>query len=78
MRPAELGTVRLMNLIAAWRTTHGRSASGAGTAPRTEMPDPTKAVWARIRARSTHASSASLSSFQIVSNPMSASWLMSR
>ena len=40
MRPAELGTVRLMNLIADCRTTQGRRASGVATAPRTETPDP--------------------------------------
>ena len=43
MRPAELGTVRLMNLIADCSTTQGRRASGDGTAPRTEMPDQTNA-----------------------------------
>ena len=32
MRPAELGTVRLMNLIADCSTTHG--SSGSGAAPR--------------------------------------------
>jgi hypothetical protein len=40
IRPAELGTVRLMNLIAAWSTTQGRSGSGVGTEPRTEIPPP--------------------------------------
>ena len=38
MRPAELGTVRLMNLIADCRTTQGSSGSGVGTAPRNETP----------------------------------------
>ena len=56
MRPAELGTVRLMNLIADCRTTHGRRASGAATAPRTEMPDPIRAHWATISATTTQAS----------------------
>ena len=40
IRPAELGTVRLMNLIADCRTMHGSSGSGAATAPRTEIPGP--------------------------------------
>ena len=38
MRPAELGTVRLMNLIADCSTTHGISGSGVSTAPRTDTP----------------------------------------
>ena len=38
MRPAELGTVRLMNLIADCSTTQGSSGSGVGTAPRSEIP----------------------------------------
>jgi uncharacterized heparinase superfamily protein len=42
IRPAELGTVRLMNLIADWSTTHGRRGSGVVTAPRTEIPEAMK------------------------------------
>ena len=50
MRPAELGTVRLMNLIAASRTTHGRRASGVATAPRSATACVTNVVCARTSA----------------------------
>jgi hypothetical protein len=42
MRPAELGTVTLMNLTADASTTHGKSGSGVSTAPRSEIADGTK------------------------------------
>ena len=76
IRPAELGTVRLMNLIADCSTMQGRSGSGVATAPRTEMPDGMKVDWARISATTTHAGSAWPSSSAIVPKPMSASWLI--
>ena len=76
--PAELGTVRLMNLIADWSTTQGRSASGVGTALRTEIPAPMKVTWARTARRAPTPDSALRSSSAIVSNPISASWLISR
>ena len=78
MRPAELGTVRLMNLIADCRTTQGRRASGVATAPRTEMPDPINAHCARISATTTQAASAWPSSWAIVPKPIFASWLISK
>ena len=78
IRPAELGTVRLMNLSADWSAIKGSSGSGVGTPPRAETADGTNVVWARSSATITHAASALRSSSAIVSNPISASWLISR
>ena len=55
IRPAELGTVRLMNLIADCRTMHGSRARGVITAPRTEIPEPMNVHCARINATMTQA-----------------------
>ncbi len=78
IRPAELGTVRLMNLSADWSDDEGSSGSGVATPPRAEMPDGTKVDWARSSATTTQARSAFPSSSAIVSKPISASWLIRR
>ena len=78
IRPAELGTVRLMNLIADWSTMQGRSARGVGTPPRREIPAGMKVACATTSATINHAGSALRISSAIVSNPISASWLMRR
>ena len=67
-----------MNFIADCRTTQGNNGSGVATAPRTETPDATKVVWARISATTTQARSAFPSSCAIVPNPIEASLLISR
>jgi hypothetical protein len=77
MRPAELGTVRLMNLIADCSTTHGISGSGVSTAPRTDTPWATNVSWARMSATATHLRFAFPSWSAIVPKPMSASCEMS-
>lgn len=58
IRPADLGTVTLTNMIAAWSTTHGRSGSGVGTDPHTEIPPPIIVSWASTSATAAQARSA--------------------
>ncbi len=77
IRPAELGTVRLTNRIAAWSTTQGSSGSGVGTDPRTEIPPPIIVAWARTSATAAHARSAARSSRSRVPGPISAIRLIS-
>ena len=73
MRPAELGTVRLMNLIADCSTTQGSSGSGVGTAPRNDTPPAMKVSWAMITPTTIQATSALRNSSAIVPNPIFAS-----
>ena len=54
-RPAELGTVRLMNLIADWSTMQGKSGNGESTAPRSEIPEAMNDACARISASTNQA-----------------------
>ena len=77
-RPVEPGMVRLTNLIADSRATHGPSGSGASTAPRNDSASVMNVSWARTTPTATQAKSALLSSSTIVPNPIWASCLMIR
>ena len=77
MRPADVGTVRLTNLIADSSATVGHSGSGVGTAPCSDRAWLTSVSWAMISATRTHCHWAWDSSSTMVSKPMSASIEMS-
>ena len=51
MRPAELGTVRLMNLTAEARAMQGKRGSGVSTAPRSEIADARNVSWREEKPR---------------------------
>ena len=79
MRPAELGTVRLMNLIADCSTTQGSRGSGVGTAPRNETPRGDEGELGDDQPDDDPGElGARRSSWAIVPKPISASWVISR
>ena len=77
MRPAELGHGQVDELDRRLQDDAGQQRSGVDTAPRTETPEPTSASLGEDQRDPIQPGSAWRSSSAIVSNPISASWLIS-